>query len=200
MTDYEDVQFASVLGFAVIIIFELKSTSKPRYIMPQHAYEFTQTRKKPVEHPFSYSPIHPPITTTWPLVLQPYSEKIDQWTNERVKAIIKCKQMNTGKWKYEMLNINEYEMSCYILWLLCSILLTYDNLITLNLIGSYAMNFRVIETKFVYCIHENLCQRVLKETQFIQRAIYDMGLKWSLNWTSSLYIQSFFVFYVQIYM
>lgn len=74
-------------------------------------------------------------------------------------------------------------------------LLTYDNLITLDLIGSYAMNFRVIETKFVYCIHENLCQRVLMETQYIQRAIYDMSLKWSLNWTSSLYSHSLFSLY-----
>lgn len=153
------------------------------------------TNQKNQSNTLLHSPIHPPITTAWPLVLQPYSEQMDQWTNERVIAIIKCKQMNTGKWKYETLNINEYEMSCYILWLLCSILLTYDNLITLDLIGSYAMNFRVIETKFVYCIHENLCQRVLMETQFIQKAIYDMGLKWSLNWTSSLYSHSLFFLY-----
>lgn len=33
LTDYEDVQFASVLGFAVIIIFELNSMPKTRYIM-----------------------------------------------------------------------------------------------------------------------------------------------------------------------
>lgn len=65
--------------------------------------------------------------------------------------------MNIGKWKYEMLNINEYEMSCYILWLLCLILLIYDNLIFLDLIGLYVMNFCVIEIKFVYCIYENLC-------------------------------------------
>lgn len=36
-------------------------------------------------------------------------------------------------------------------------LLIYDNLIILDLIGLYVMNFCVIEIKFVYCIYENLC-------------------------------------------
>lgn len=151
------------------------------------------TNQKNQSNTLLHSPIHPPFATTWPLVLQPYSEQMDQWTNERVIAIIKCKQMNTGKWKYEMLNINEYEMSCYILWLLCSILLTYDNLISLDLIGSYAMNFRVIETKFVYSIHENLCQRVLMETVYTKGYIwYGPKMVPKLN---IITLQSFFVFF-----